>query len=109
MKIFNGEKRKCFDNDDVSIVITGNSNNEMLISDFKTKTFQFTLLLTCLAIAATYFTIKELKEVSNSLEQRQMVGQSENYAKKLSIFTNCMICMWNMCYAITFFVCALSF
>lgn len=61
------------------------------------------------AIVATFFTIKELRAVAESLELRESIGQRENHAKRLSLLTNCMICIWNMCYSITFFVTALYF
>lgn len=80
---------------------------EETIQVYENKAWHFTFLITILAIAATYLTIAELKEVARSLEQREMVGQRENYAKKLSLFSNCMVCIWNMCYSLTFFIISL--
>ena len=99
----------CLPNGKVKISLSASSRNVMLISEFQTKTWHLTFFVTVIAIAATYFTIAELKQVAQSLEQRELVGQRENHAKKMSLISNCLICIWNMCYSITFFVTAMYF
>lgn len=91
------------------ISITGSSPTPEMQKAMEEKTWMFSFCITILTIAATYFTINELKKVANSLEQREQVGQRENYAKKLSLISNSLICMWNMAYSLTFFVCAMQF
>jgi hypothetical protein len=90
-------------------MIIGHSKTEDIIRVYEQKIWHLSFIITILAITATYFTVGELREVSHSLEQREMAGQRENYAKKLSLITNCMICMWNMSFSISFFVTALYF
>jgi len=76
---------------------------------FEDKTWHFSFILTGLAIAATYVTIIELREVGQNLEQRVQVGQRENYGSKLSLFSNCIICMWHMSYSLIFCIASLLF
>lgn len=38
------------------------------------RTWHLSIIVTILCIATSYFTIVELREVSNSLEQRELVG-----------------------------------
>ena len=68
-----------------------------------------TFSITVLCLIATYFTFGELKAISQSLEDRELNGQTENHAKRMSLLSNAFICIWNMCYSITFFVTALYF
>lgn len=86
------------------IDLQASSKTVEMQKDIEEKTWMFAFCITILAIAATYFTVHELKEVANSLDQREQVGQRENYAKKLSLLSNSIICMWNMAYSLTFFV-----
>jgi hypothetical protein len=76
---------------------------------FIKKTTHLSFIVTTLAIVATFFTVAELRAVARSLEQRELVGQTESHAKKLSIISNCIICIWNMCYSISYFVTAMYF
>ena len=46
----------------------GHSMTEETIQLYENKAWHFTFLITILAIAATYLTIAELKEVARSLE-----------------------------------------
>jgi len=97
----------CLPSDDLLIKFTGSSNNDEFIRELEVKTWHFSFALTLLTILATYFTIAELRAVALSFEAREQNGQSETHAKKLSLLTNCLICIWNMCYSVMFFVLAL--
>lgn len=99
----------CFPNSNVHLILEADTGLNEEAMDFMQKTSHLSFLMTTLAIIATFFTIAELKAVSRSLEQRELVGQTENHAKRLSIISNCMICIWNMCYSITYFVTAMYF
>jgi hypothetical protein len=102
-------KTTCFPNSNDHIIIDGDTDRDEEAANFMTKASHFSFIMTSLAIVATFFTIAELKAVSRSLEEREMVGQRENHAKRLSLLSNCMVCMWNMCYSISYFVAAVRF
>lgn len=99
----------CLPNQKVHIIVEADTREAQIAVEFQAKTSHLSFIVTSLAIIATYFTVYELREVARSLEQRELVGQRENHAKRLSILTNAIICIWNMCYSITFFVTAMYF
>lgn len=93
----------------MEVRISGASRTDQYILEFQQKTWHFSLIVTILSVVATYFTVAELKKVHSSLEQLHEAGQTETHGKRLSLITNCLICIWNMCYAISFFVSAMYF
>lgn len=99
----------CFPNGKSHLIIEADTSLDEEALNFMSKASHFSFLVTSLAIISTFFTISELKAVTRSLEQRELVGQRENHAKRLSIISNCIICIWNMCYSISYFVSAMYF
>jgi len=99
----------CLPSTSMEVRISGASRTDEYIHEFQEKTWHFSLIVTILSIIATYFTVGELKKVHSSLEQLHDAGQTETHGKRLSLITNCLICIWNMCYAISFFVSAMYF
>jgi hypothetical protein len=93
----------------MEIRLIASVRTEEFFREYEGKTWHFSFIITVLAITATYFTIAELKRVSHSIYLREETGLRETHSKKLSLLTNCMICIWNMCYSITFFVTALYY
>lgn len=99
----------CLPTTSMEVRISGASRTDQYILEFQQKTWHFSLIVTILSVVATYFTVAELKKVHSSLEQLHEAGQTETHGKRLSLITNCLICIWNMCYAISFFVSAMYF
>eukprot|EP00347_Sterkiella_histriomuscorum_P004919 403358576 len=89
--------------------IIGSSNVESDFAEEAQKIWHISAIVTVLCIAATYFTLNELRQIHLCLELRETVGQRESYAKNLSLLSYCLLCMWNMSYAMTFFVGAMYF
>ena len=100
---------KCLPNTEVEVRISAKTRTEEFLIEYEQKTWNLSFATTILTVIATYFTIAELKKVAESLEQLQESGQTENHARRLSLLTNCLICIWNMCYSITFFVTSMYF
>lgn len=60
---------KCFPNNDIEILITAKTRSQEFMAEYERKTWHLSFTTTILTVIATYFTIAELKKVSESLDQ----------------------------------------
>jgi hypothetical protein len=60
---------KCFPNNDIEVLITAKTRSQEFMTEYERKTWHLSFTTTILTVIATYFTIAELKKVSESLDQ----------------------------------------
>ncbi|CDW89330.1 ring-finger-containing ubiquitin ligase [Stylonychia lemnae] len=100
--------KSCFP-EGTHLHITGSSEISEEKKIKEVQIWHLSALITLLTLVAIYNGLLELRLVAKSLEEREMEGQRENYAKKLSIISYSLLCMWNMSYSLSFFVGAMYF
>lgn len=72
-RTFSNSGRNCLP-DGVQISVIGSSKTRNMIEKYENKAWHLSICLVLLTVAATVFTVQELREVGQSLEQRQLYG-----------------------------------